>query len=80
MRWNLATLGGLSGGKAKEEKAGDGYGTRLLCGHIVPHCDEEPTVGGPSFLSWGRMASPLAHGTGRLALTRCLGVTSLIVI
>jgi hypothetical protein len=52
----------------------------LLCGHIVPHCVEEPSVGGPSFLSLDRMASPLAHGTSRRALTHYLSVTSLIVI
>jgi hypothetical protein len=67
-------------GEEKEEKVGEGSGARLLCGHIVPHCIEEPSVGGPSFLSWGRMASPLAHGTSRRALTHCLGVTSLIVV
>lgn len=68
MRWNLATLEGLSG-KEMEENVGEGCGARLLCGHIVPHCVEEPSVGGPSFLSWGRMASPLAHGTSCRALT-----------
>lgn len=25
---------------------GDGCGARLLCGHIAPHCFEEPSVGG----------------------------------
>lgn len=56
-------------GEEKEEKVGEECGPRLLCGHIVPHCAEEPSVGGSSFLSWGRMASPLAHGTSRRALT-----------
>ena len=35
----------------KEEKVGERCGARLLCGHIVPHCVEEPSVGGSSFLS-----------------------------
>jgi hypothetical protein len=51
VRWNLATLGGLSGVEEKEEKVGERCGARLLCGHIVPHCVEEPSVGGSSFLS-----------------------------
>jgi len=59
---------------------GEGCRTRLLCGHIVPHCVEELVLGEPTFLSWGPMASPLAHGPSRRALTHYLGVTSLIVI
>ena len=67
-------------GRREGGEVGEGCEARLLCGHIVPHCIEDPSVGGPSFLSWGRMASPLAHGTSRRALTHCLGITSLIVI
>ena len=80
MRWNLATLGGLSQGEETEERVGEVYGARLLCGHIALHCAEDPSVGGPAFLCRGRMASPLAHGTNRRALMHYLGVTSLIVI
>lgn len=63
----------------EEEKVGERYGARLLCGHIAPHCVEEPSVGGSSFLSCDRMASPLAHGDCP-SCPDAPGVTSVIVI